>query len=172
MSSIVSFFTLTASKLEQLIIASKIEIVETQSGILFFKRTTEERIDNFGSFLATDATPLKAYDYSGYTFLTLQDILEERGLDFYDAEINDASAIFRENRQDSSFIISSESATELLIKLKEISISDTEIEANYLSYYEEPIPEGGVEAVRSAFEILKVWLGSVEVNQIGLFLFG
>jgi len=172
MSSIVSFFTLSASKLEQLMIASKITIIETHSGILFFKKTTEERIDNFGNYLESNATSLKVYDYSGYSFLTLQDILEERGLDFYNSEISDASAIFRENRGDSSFIISSESAAELLMKLEGISISSAEIKENYLSFYEEPIPEGGVEAVTNAFEILKVWLGSVEINQIGLFLFG
>jgi hypothetical protein len=172
MSSIVSFYTLSATKLEQLIISSKIKIVESHSGILFFKKTLTKQVDDFWSFLKTNATSLKEFEYSGNSFLTLHDILAERKVDFYDFELSEASAVFRENRSDSSFIISADSASQLLEKLKTIKISSEEIATNYLSFYEEPIPEGGVEAVANAFMIFKVWLSSVETNQIGIFLFG
>ena len=114
---------------------------------------------------------VEVFEYSGYAFPSLEIFLEER----FDINVSDhQDADFTrslEERIGPSQAFASTGAANLLHLLSSVTLSRSDLE----KYADEEYGEDQgvmVEALESAFNSLKVWLGQVKPGEIGIIMNG
>ena len=145
------------------------EIEVKKLGIFKSKKLIKK--DVFWEFMQEKSQEQVEFDNSGIAFCDLDMILDARGKMIFDFGIEESNELSK-IRETSMALFDSGSATSALEFLVNTDLQRPEIESFYKSEGREDESEFGCNAVLSALETAKIWLSTVNKNEIGLLIVG
>ncbi|MBF5044488.1 hypothetical protein FGE12_18965 [Aggregicoccus sp. 17bor-14] len=171
MSAIATFHRLNAHDLKPLLSAAAIRRKEVKRLLPFLPSRWVEH-DGYGEFMASHATELARFGYSGYAISELELLLQGHDATLFGpSTLREESAALSAARQSTAVLFDAAGARTLRMQLQGITLTPEEVAGHLEEEHGSREPEM-VEALLAAFAQVQVWLSQVSESHIGLLQIG